>query len=143
MYFPLYFAAVVVFYMFMVHLMGVGAAPFGTQTIKAVWKLKVLTRRAHRWNELTRVRERAPYVGYREAYLENRSAVYYLFDVVPVFFRFFQVEIAMNDIIRVMTLGDSLDGKKLDTHFPSYLAYGEHLGKGTRMRGAPLAGNGF
>lgn len=139
----LYLAGVFVGYALMVHYLAVGAKPFATQTLTAVGPLKLLTRRAHRWNELTQFRERAPYVGYREAYLENRSAVYYIFGVVPVFFRFFRVELAMNAVIRVMTIGDSFDGTKLDKHFPAYLAYGGSLAKGNRMNGLPLAGEGF
>jgi len=141
--FALYLAVVFCVYALWIQFAAVGAKPFGTQVLKSAGPLQLLTRRAHRWNELTQIREQRPYVGYREAYLENRSAVYYVFDLVPVFFRFYQVEISMNDIIRVMTIGDSLDGKKLDKHFPDHLAYGEHLGKGDRMRGLPLAGNGF
>jgi hypothetical protein len=141
--FAFYLLGIFCVYALLIQHVAVGAKAFNRQTIEAVGPLKLLTRRAHRWNTLTRVPERRPYEGYREAYLENRSAVYYLFDVVPVFFRFYQVEIAMNDIIRVMTIGDSLDGKKLDKHFPDHLAYGEHLGKGNRMQGMPLAGNGF
>jgi hypothetical protein len=141
--FALYLLGIFCVYALVVHYVAVGTEPFGSEAIKAVGPLKLLTRRAHRWNELTQVREQRPYVGYREAYLENRSAVYYLFDLVPVFFRLYQVELAMNDVIRVMTIGDSLDGKKLDTYFPDHLAYGGSLGKGNRMHGMPLAGNGF
>lgn len=93
--------------------------------------MTILSRKAYRWNELRTVRESFPYVGTREAYVENRAAVYFLFSVIPIWFRRFQIEVETNLLINVMTLGSQINGDSMDQNFPPYLAYKKDLGKST------------
>ena len=119
---------------------------FGEDVLKSVLGIPLLTRKKYRWNELLTVRERYPYVGTRDAYVEARAATYTLFGLIVVYVKQYRIEIETNTIISVMTVGSSISGAQLNSYFPTHLAYKTgFLGKAGAMgeRSLYVSGSGL